>query len=148
MFDLYAGVVLIHLYVEFVSINCKNLTPNVVCEASRSMVSIDDVVYREEDDDIDNVQDSSDDSDKHSTRVFSDEDNDEASNGYNGNWSNYDSEDCDRELNDLDIEKSHVEKGLYNKQYVPNENEKVSLEKGVLFRDVYEFKATLKDCDR
>ena len=88
------------------------------------------------------------DSYKLSSGVFSDEDNDEASNGYNGNWSNYDSEDYDRELNDLDIEKSHVEKGLYNKQYVPNENEKVSLEKGVLFRDVYEFKATLKDCDR
>ena len=87
MFDLYAGVVLIHLYVEFVSINCKNLTPNVVCEASGSMVSIDDVVYREEDDDIDHVQDSSDDSDKLSSGVFSDEDNDEVGNGYNGNWS-------------------------------------------------------------
>ena len=54
MFDLHAGVVLIHLYVEFVSTNCKNLMPNVVCEASGSMVSVDDdVVYREEDDDID-----------------------------------------------------------------------------------------------
>ena len=68
--------------------------PNVVCEASGSMVSVDDdVVYREEDDDIDYVQDSSDDntlgddSDKVSSGDFSDEDNDEVGNGYNGNWS-------------------------------------------------------------
>ena len=47
-------------------------------------------------------------------------------------------------MNDLNVEKSHVEKGLYGKQYVPNENEKVSLEKGVLLRDVYEFRAALK----
>nr|POE54290.1 hypothetical protein CFP56_62681 [Quercus suber] len=126
MFDLHAGVVLIHLYVEFVSTSCKNLTRNVVCEAFGSMCL-------------------SDDSDKFSSGVFSDEDNDEVGNGSNGNWSNYDSEDCDRELNDSNVEKSHVEKGLYGKQYVPNENEKVSLEKGMLFRDVYEFKAALKD---
>ena len=94
MFDLHAGVVLIHLYVEFMSTNCKNLMPNVVCEASGSMVSVDDdVVYCEEDDDIDYVQDSSDDnalgddSDKVSSGDFSDEDNGEVGNGYNGNWS-------------------------------------------------------------
>ena len=152
MFNLHAGVVLIHLYVEFVSTNCKNLTPNVVCEISGSMVRVnDDVVYREEDDDTDYVQDSSDDSslsddsDKLGSGVYSDEDNDEAGNGFDGNWSNYDSEDCDRELNDSDVENNHVEKGLYGKQYVPNENEKVSLEKGMLFRDVYEFRATLRD---
>ena len=81
MFDLHAGVELIHLYVEFVSTNCKNLTPNVVCEASGSMVRVDDdVVYREDDDDTDYVQDSSDDSDKLSSGVFSDENN-EAGNG-------------------------------------------------------------------
>ena len=55
---------------------------------------------------------------------------------------------CDRELNDSDVEKSHVEKGLYGKQYVPNENKKVRLEKGMLFRDVYEFIAALRDYDR
>ena len=38
------------------STNCKNLTPNVVCQAFGSMVRVDDdVVYREEDDDIDFV---------------------------------------------------------------------------------------------
>ena len=62
-----------------------------------------------------------------------------------GNQSNYDNEDCDRELNNSGVAKSHVEKGLYGKQYVPNENEKVSLEKGMLFRDVYDFRATLRD---
>ena len=120
--------------------------PNVVCEASGSMVRVDDdVVYCEEDDDTDYVQDSSDDSDKLGSGVYSDEDNDEAGNGSDGNWFNYDSEDCDRELNDSDVENNHVEKGLYGKQYVPNENEKVSLEKGMLFRDVYEFRAALRD---
>ena len=120
--------------------------PNVVCEASGSMVRVDDdVVYCEEDDDTDYVQDSSDDSDKLGSGVYSDEDNDEAGNGSDGNWFNYDSEDCDRELNDSDVENNHVEKGLYGKQYVPNKNEKVSLEKGMLFRDVYEFRAALRD---
>nr|POF02928.1 hypothetical protein CFP56_25627 [Quercus suber] len=85
------------------------------------------------------------DSDKLSSGVFSDEDNYEAGNGFDGNWSNYYNEDCDRKLNNFDVEKSHVEKGLYGKQYVPNENEKVSLEKGMLFRDVYEFRAALRD---
>ena len=62
-----------------------------MCEASGSMVRVDDdVVYHEEDDDIDYVQDSNDDSalsddnDKLSSGVFSDEDN-EASNGSDGN---------------------------------------------------------------
>ncbi|KAL0016111.1 hypothetical protein SO802_003180 [Lithocarpus litseifolius] len=77
--------------------------------------------------------------------VFSDEDNDEVGNDSDGNWSHYNSEDCGKELNDSDVAKSHVEKGLYDKQYVPNENKKVSLEKGMLFRDVYEFRAALRD---
>ena len=85
------------------------------------------------------------DSYKLSSGVFSDEDNDEVGNATDGNWSNYYSEDCDRELNNSDVKKSHVEKGLYGKQYVPNENEMVSLEKGMLFRDVYEFRAALRD---
>ena len=79
---------------------------------------------------IDSSNDSalSDDSDKLSSGVFSDEES-EASNGSDGNQSNYDNEDCDRELNDSNVAKSHVEKGLYGIQYVPNENEKISLEK-------------------